>query len=97
MVSLRLGSVCLIAPLLLSQSLLAFTPRPMQDETTASYKERVNRIRQLGKSDPEAIPQLAPYLSDPDRDIRVEAVKAIVRLDTERSLDPHQSHLGQRS
>jgi HEAT repeat protein len=60
----------------------------MQDETSFSTKERISRIRQLGKSDPEAIPQIAGYLSDPDRDIRVEAVKAIVRLDTERSLTP---------
>lgn len=88
MVFLRLCCMCLLAPLLVSRALPAGNAYSMQDETNYSTKDRINRIRQLGKSNPEAIPQLAAYVSSPDRDIRIEAVKAIVRLDTERSLTP---------
>ncbi|HEX4808916.1 MAG TPA: HEAT repeat domain-containing protein [Bryobacteraceae bacterium] len=77
LVSLALCCVCLVAPVLAKQDAGGYT-----------FKERINHIRQLGKSNPEAIPTLAADLNDPDRDIRVEAVKAIVRLDTERSLEP---------
>lgn len=59
-----------------------------QTEAGYSPNQRIQRIRDLGKKDPQAIPALADYLSDPDRDIRVEAVKAIVKLGTERSLEP---------
>ena len=34
------------------------------------------------------VPQLAPYVSDPDPGVRLEAVKAIVQLATQNSLDP---------
>lgn len=71
--------VCLLAPVL---------AHSMQDETSYSTKERINRIRQLGKTDPQAIPQLADYLDDPNSELRIEAVKAIIRRGTERSLTP---------
>ncbi|HTU45799.1 MAG TPA: HEAT repeat domain-containing protein [Bryobacteraceae bacterium] len=59
-----------------------------QDENAYNPNQRIQRIRELAKRDPQAIPALAGYLSDPNRDIRIEAVKAIVKLDTERSLEP---------
>ncbi|MBV9761046.1 MAG: HEAT repeat domain-containing protein [Acidobacteriaceae bacterium] len=59
-----------------------------QSESSYSPNERIQRIRDLAKKDPQAIPALADYLSDPNRDIRIEAVKAIVKLDTDRSLEP---------
>jgi HEAT repeat protein len=70
------------------QAVPSGNPDSLQDETSYSTKERISHIRQLGKSNTAAIPELAGYLSSPDRDIRIEAVKAIVRLDTERSLTP---------
>ncbi|MBV9301497.1 MAG: HEAT repeat domain-containing protein [Acidobacteriaceae bacterium] len=59
-----------------------------QNEGGYNLSQRINRIRDLGKRDSQAIPALTNYLGDPDRDIRVEAVKAIVKIDTASSLDP---------
>jgi HEAT repeat protein len=59
-----------------------------QDENSYTPRQRILRIRELGKKGSEAIPGLSGYLSDSNRDIRIEAVKAIVKIDTERSLDP---------
>src|SRR5579875_1451264 len=59
-----------------------------QSEDGYTSNQRIQRIRELAKRDSLAIPTLAGYLSDPNRDIRIEAVKAIVKLDTERSLEP---------
>jgi HEAT repeat protein len=59
-----------------------------QSEDGYNSNQRIQRIRDLAKTDPQAIPTLAEYLGDANRDIRIEAVKAIVKLDTERSLDP---------
>ncbi len=68
--------------LLLSGFLLA------QNEDKFNINQRISRIRDLGKRDNTAIPALSQYLSDPDRDIRAEAVKAIVKIGTEASLAP---------
>lgn len=59
-----------------------------QSEAGYSVNQRVARIRQLAKTNPQAIPNLAEYLKDSNADIRVEAVKAITRLGTEESLSP---------
>lgn len=59
-----------------------------QSEDGFSTKQRISRIRDLGKRGGEAIPALTEYLSDSDRDIRVEAVRAIVKIDGEASLTP---------
>jgi HEAT repeat protein len=59
-----------------------------QGEDGYSAKQRINFIRNLGKTDSQAIPTLTPYLSDPSDDIRLEAVKAIVKIGTANSLDP---------
>lgn len=59
-----------------------------QSEEGYSSNQRIARIRQLAKSNPQAIPTLAEYLKDSNPDIRIEAVKAITRLGTEASLDP---------
>ncbi len=59
-----------------------------QNEGQFTANQRILRIRELGKKGARAIPALTQYLSDPNRDIRVEAVKAIVKVDTEASLPP---------
>ena len=68
-------------------SLSAGTVLTAQTEDRYNSNQRILRIRELGKRSVAALPTLAQYLADPDRDIRVEAVKAIVKIDTERSLD----------
>jgi HEAT repeat protein len=59
-----------------------------QNENAYNPNQRIQRIRELAKKDTQAITALADYLADPNRDIRIEAVKAIVKLDTDRSLAP---------
>ncbi len=71
-----------LSGLLLSAFLFA------QSEDTFTAKQRMARIRELGKKDNGAIPALTQYLSDSNRDIRAEAVKAIVKIGTEASLGP---------
>lgn len=51
-------------------------------------KQRARGVRELGKGGSDAIPRIEPYLADPDVDVRIEAVKAIVEIGTQRSLDP---------
>src|SRR6266404_4970008 len=49
---------------------------------------RPKEVRELAKGGSSVIPQLQALLKSPDLDIRVEAVKAIVEIGTQRSLDP---------
>ncbi len=58
-----------------------------QNNTSQNANQRILSIRDLGKRDYTVIPTIAQYLKDPNRDIRIEAVKAIVRIDTTHSLD----------
>lgn len=51
-------------------------------------KERIKTIRDLAKGGADSISKITPYVSDRERNVRLEAVKAIVDLDTQRSLDP---------
>lgn len=51
-------------------------------------KQRAKIVRELGKGGSESIARIEPYLTDPDFNVRLEAVKAIVDIGTQRSLDP---------
>jgi len=51
-------------------------------------KARVKSVRELGKGGSENIPKIEPFLSDTQLDVRLEAVKAIAGIGTQRSLDP---------
>lgn len=53
-----------------------------------AVKARVKGVRELGKGGSENIPKIEPFLSDPEVDVRLEAVKAIAGIGTQRSLDP---------
>jgi len=58
---------------------------PAQDDA----KQRAKAVRDYAKgAGSEIIPKLEPYLADADVDVRREAVKAIVDIGTQRSLDP---------
>ena len=59
-----------------------------QDNVYQSKKQKLSSIRSAGKQDSHAIAFLAKYLKDPDSDVRNEAVKAIVNVGTQYSLDP---------
>lgn len=51
-------------------------------------KQRVKAVRDLGKGGSGEISQIEPFLSDPDVEVRVEAVKAIIDIGTQASLNP---------
>jgi HEAT repeat protein len=59
-----------------------------QEPQSADPKDRARTARELAKQGAEAMPRLRAMLSDPDPEVRVEVVKAIIEIDTERSLDP---------
>lgn len=62
-------------------------PQTAPGDSSGTVKQRVARVRELGKRDAAALVDLAPYLRDPDRGVRLEAIKAVVRIDTRASLD----------
>src|SRR3984885_11808991 len=51
-------------------------------------KQRVKAVRDLGKGGSGEISRIEPFLSDPDLDVRLEAVKAITDIGTQTSLNP---------
>lgn len=66
-------------------------PAQAQPQTQApeDAKARIKAVRELAKTGgSEMIPRIEPYLSDPDVGVRREAVKAIVDIGTQSSLDP---------
>lgn len=54
----------------------------------AAQDMRPKDVREIAKGGPSAIPKLQDLLKNPDPDIRVEAVKSITDIGTQRSLDP---------
>jgi HEAT repeat protein len=80
----------LASPLIAQQPPLAPVPSQGQPAAPAADepKARIKAIKELAKvGGSETIPQLEPYLSDTDVNVRREAVKAIVDIGTQRSLD----------
>ncbi len=51
-------------------------------------KQRTRTVRDLAKRGEDSIPQIVPYISDPDLGVRVEAVKALVEIGGPKTLDP---------
>ena len=68
-------------PVLVCLVLLALSP-------LAAQVTRPKDVRELAKGGSDAIPQLTPLLKNPNLEIRIEAVKAIVEIGTQKSLDP---------
>src|SRR5580698_9144275 len=52
---------------------------------------RPKDVRDAAKAGSSAIPKLAEYLKNPDREVRLEAVKQLGEIGTVRSLDPLMS------
>jgi HEAT repeat protein len=61
---------------------------PAQESRSQDTAARRRTARTLVRQGPDAIPQLIPLLSDPDLEVRIEAVKALVEIGTQASLDP---------
>jgi len=78
----RVTLAALVCSCLFGQN--ADPPRP---QTAEDPKPQIRAIRDLGKLGSSSIAKLQPYLTDANVEIRVEAVKAIVEIGTQRSLD----------
>lgn len=59
-----------------------------QDINSPDRKERIKAIREFGKGGSEQIAAISPALKDPEQEVRSEAVRAIVGIGTQHSLDP---------
>ena len=59
-----------------------------QETAAPDAKERLKAARSLRDGGTEAIQSLAPYLKDADVDVRREAVRSLVAIGTQYSLDP---------
>ena len=73
---------------MLSATIVALSCVVLAAQTTDDPKQRSKAVKDLGKLGSESIPKIQPFLHDPVIDVRVEAVKAIVEIGTQRSLDP---------
>ncbi len=69
---------------LLAATLAVCLAVPAQD----AAKDRARAARELGRQGSESIPRLQPYLADNDLEVRLEAVKALVEIGTQHSLEP---------
>jgi HEAT repeat protein len=89
----RYRCLLLACQALLASLMFAQQPAPQNAPQNAApppddAKARAKAVREYGKSGgSEIIPKLETYLADPDVDVRREAVKAIVDIGTERSLN----------
>jgi HEAT repeat protein len=64
---------------------------PVEQESpdaAADARQRVKNLRDLVKMGQDSIPRIAPYITDPDGNVRVEAVKALMELGGPRTVDP---------
>lgn len=59
-----------------------------QDPTSANARERQRAARQLGEQGSAAIPALSQLLRDSEYEVRLEAVKSVVKIGTQHSLSP---------
>ena len=71
---------------ILALSLCLAVPAAAQE--ALSSRDKIRQARDLAKRGPEAIPQLAPLLSDADAEVRREAVRAVVAIGTQHPLEP---------
>ncbi|MBI4891071.1 MAG: HEAT repeat domain-containing protein [Acidobacteria bacterium] len=64
--------------------LLASSPLWSQSES----KQKIKGLKEYAKEGSAAIPKITPYLKDIDEDVRREAVRSLVQVGTQRSLEP---------
>ena len=75
--------------LLLLATALGFSQTaPVSPAPAPDPKQRIRSVRDLAKQGADSIPRLAPFLSDPDVGLRVEAVKALIEIGGPRTVEP---------
>jgi HEAT repeat protein len=82
---MRLAIVC---------ALLAAAVAAGQSPAAGDPKQRAKAARALGKGGAAAVEQLKPYQTDPDVNVRREAVEALVSIGGKETLDPLVVSLG---
>ena len=87
--SMRLLRACLIG-LWIACGLVGDGPAcpPDGQQQSGRARQRARAARELAREGAPAIPQLQALLSDPVAEVRLEAVKSLVAIDTQYSLDP---------
>ena len=63
-------------------------------QSDSQPKQRVRGVRDLAKTGSDSISRIEPYLQDADLGVRVEAVKAIAEIGTQKCLAPLVAALG---
>jgi HEAT repeat protein len=63
-------------------------------QSDSQPKQRIKAIKDLAKTGSDSIPRIEPYLQDGDLNVRIEAVKAIAEIGTQRCVDPLVKALG---
>jgi len=66
----------------------AYAAALAQTPQDSDPKQRAKAARELAKQGVAGVPQLQAALADPVADVRIEAVKALVEIGTQASLDP---------
>lgn len=61
---------------------------PVLAQEASDPKDRVRAARDLAKGGSDAIAKLKPMVTDPSREVRLEAVKSILAISTQHSIDP---------
>lgn len=67
---------------------VAILPILAQDTSAGDAKTRVKSAKEYGKQGSASIPKLVPMLSDPELNVRIEVVRALVEAGSQHSLDP---------
>ena len=60
----------------------------LSQDPNGDTKQRVKTVRELAKQGADQIPRIAPYISDPDLSVKIEAVKAVMEIGGPKTLDP---------
>ncbi|PYT15948.1 MAG: hypothetical protein DMG59_12035 [Acidobacteria bacterium] len=68
--------------------LFLVTTLAFSQEPAADAKQRARNVRELAKQGEDAIPKIAPYITDPDLSVRLEAVKALDDIGGPKTVDP---------
>ena len=77
-----------VAIILIIAASVSCLPAAPLDPNSPVSKDRRETAEHLGNQGTEAIPQLTKFLADSDPTVRLEAVKSIIKIDTEQSLAP---------
>ena len=68
-------------------AVLTFAQNPPPDQNQGDTRQRVRAVRDMAAQGQDAIPKIAPYLTDIDITVRLEAVKALDDIGGPKTVD----------